>query len=96
MLPAAGAAVLGSLALAALALPWLSATVAARSGRRQAAVRARLLGELIETIDGAAELVIAGRAASASERLAATTPARAPRSRRRARLLAGHRLSAAR
>ena len=72
MVPAAGAAVLGSLALAALALPWLSATVAARTGRRQATVRARLLGELIETIDGATELVMCGRATDRVERLKAT------------------------
>lgn len=62
ILPAAGAAVLCSLALAALALPWLSATLAARSSRRQAGVRARLLGELVESIDGAGELVMCGRA----------------------------------
>lgn len=72
MVPAAGAAVLGSLALAALALPWLSGTVAARAGRRQATVRARLLGELIETIDGATELVMCGRATDRVERLKAT------------------------
>ena len=72
MVPAAGAAVLGCLALAALALPWLSGTVAARAGRRQATVRARLLGELIETIDGATELVMCGRAADRVERLKAT------------------------
>ncbi|HTZ86518.1 MAG TPA: thiol reductant ABC exporter subunit CydC [Solirubrobacteraceae bacterium] len=61
ILPASGGAVLGTLALSALALPWLSARVAQRSGRRQAAVRARLLGELVETIDGAAELVMCDR-----------------------------------
>jgi thiol reductant ABC exporter CydC subunit len=72
MLPAAGAAVLGSLALAALALPWLSGLVAARAGRRQATVRARLLGELIETIDGATELVMCGRAGDRLSRLKAT------------------------
>ncbi len=62
MLPAAGMAVLLSLGIAAIALPWLSAAVAARSGRRQAAVRARLSGELVETMDGAGELVMCGRA----------------------------------
>ncbi len=68
ILPAAGAAALAALALAALALPALSAALAARCGRRQAGVRARLLGELVETIDGAGELVMCGRA---EERLGA-------------------------
>jgi thiol reductant ABC exporter CydC subunit len=69
ILPGAGVAVLASLALAALALPWLSAAVAARSGRRQATVRARLLGELVESIDGAQELVMCGRADERMARL---------------------------
>jgi thiol reductant ABC exporter CydC subunit len=72
MLPAAGAAVLVSLTLAAVALPWLSGAVAARSGRRQGAVRARLSDELVETIDGAGELVMCGRATDRVERLTAT------------------------
>ncbi len=70
ILPSAGAAVLAALALAALALPWISATVAARSGRRQAGVRARLLGELVESIDGAGELVMCGRAEERLQALA--------------------------
>ncbi|HXP36549.1 MAG TPA: thiol reductant ABC exporter subunit CydC, partial [Solirubrobacteraceae bacterium] len=70
--PAAGAAVLGSLALAALVLPWLSAHVALRAGRRQALVRARLLGEIVETIDGTAELVMCDRAEQRVQQLAST------------------------
>jgi thiol reductant ABC exporter CydC subunit len=62
ILPDAGAAVLATLALSALVLPWLSARVAVRTGRRQAALRARLLGQLVETIDGATELVMCDRA----------------------------------
>ena len=69
ILPAAGAAVLVSLLLAASALPLLSGAVAARAGRRQAAARARLLGELVETIDGAGELAMCGRATDRLERL---------------------------
>jgi thiol reductant ABC exporter CydC subunit len=72
MLPSAGGAVLGSLGLSALVLPWISGAVAARSGRRQAAVRARLLGELVETIDGAGELVMCGRAEERLQRLSTT------------------------
>lgn len=69
MLPAAGYAVLVSLLSAALVLPYLGARVAAVSGRRQAGVRARMTGELVETIDGAAELVLAGRADERVQRL---------------------------
>jgi thiol reductant ABC exporter CydC subunit len=61
MLPAAGLVVLLALALATALLPWLSATVAARSARRQAPARARLTSELVESIDGARELALAGR-----------------------------------
>lgn len=69
ILPAAGLAVLVSLLAASIALPYLGARVAAVSGRRQAGVRARMTGELVESIDGAAELVIAGRAHERVERL---------------------------
>ncbi|HEV3047278.1 MAG TPA: thiol reductant ABC exporter subunit CydC [Solirubrobacteraceae bacterium] len=69
MLPAAGLVLLGSLALATVALPWLSGTVASRTARRQAPLRARLTGELIETIDGASELALAGRSHAYLERL---------------------------
>jgi thiol reductant ABC exporter CydC subunit len=61
ILPAAGLAVLSCLALTMLVLPWLSSAVAARSARRQAPARARLTSELVESIDGAAELALAGR-----------------------------------
>ncbi len=70
MLPAAGIALLASLALTALALPTLSAAAAARSARRQAPARARLASELVEGIDGAAELALAGRSREYERRLA--------------------------
>jgi thiol reductant ABC exporter CydC subunit len=70
VLPAAGAVVLLSLALAVLLLPTLSATVASRAARRQAPARARLVSELIESIDGAGELALAGRAGATAQRLA--------------------------
>ncbi len=62
MLPAAGPAVLASLTLTAVALPWCSSAAVARAARRQAPARARLTSELVESIDGASELAIAGRA----------------------------------
>ncbi len=70
MLPSAGATVLLSLSLAIVALPWLSGTVASRAARRQAPARARLTSELIEGIDGASELALAGASAAHAERLA--------------------------
>jgi ATP-binding cassette, subfamily C, bacterial CydC len=71
VLPAAGLTVLISLLAAALALPWLGFVVARASGAHQAATRARLTSELVETIDGAPELVLAGRAHERIERLSA-------------------------
>lgn len=72
MLPAAGVAVLCALTLAALVLPWLSAIAASRAARRQAPARAQLTSELIEGIDGASELALAGRSGEHVRRLAAS------------------------
>jgi thiol reductant ABC exporter CydC subunit len=69
MLPVAGLAVFGSLALAALVLPWCSAAAVARAARRQAPARAQLTSELVEGIDGATELALAGRAGEYAQRL---------------------------
>ncbi len=69
ILPVAGLAVLGSLALAALALPALSAAASARAARRQAPARAQLTSELVEGIDGALELALAGRSGEQVARL---------------------------
>jgi ATP-binding cassette subfamily C protein CydC len=62
LLPAGGAIVICALAAVAVVPPWLSATVSATSTRRQAAARAQLTTSLVETIDGAPELALAGRA----------------------------------
>ncbi len=70
-LPAAGLAVLASLALACAVLPALSGALATRSGHRQAPARARLTGQLLESIDGAAELALAGRSREHVARLRA-------------------------
>ncbi|HVR05982.1 MAG TPA: thiol reductant ABC exporter subunit CydC [Solirubrobacteraceae bacterium] len=71
VLPAAGATMLVSLALAAIALPWLAGRVAVTATRRQAGARARLLQELVQSIDGAPELAVAGRAPEHVQRLRA-------------------------
>ncbi len=69
ILPSAGLTVLVVLALAALLLPWLSTIVSSRAARRQAPARARLTSELVESIDGATELAMSGRAAEHVRRL---------------------------
>ncbi|HSZ68883.1 MAG TPA: ATP-binding cassette domain-containing protein [Solirubrobacteraceae bacterium] len=70
-LPAAGLVVLAALALASAVLPALSGALAARSGRRQAPARARLTAQLLESVDGAAELALAGRSEEHVARLRA-------------------------
>ncbi|HWK18384.1 MAG TPA: ABC transporter transmembrane domain-containing protein, partial [Solirubrobacteraceae bacterium] len=50
MLPAAGAVVVCALALGATLSPWASGRIAVAAGRRQAPVRARLTGQLVEAI----------------------------------------------
>jgi thiol reductant ABC exporter CydC subunit len=62
ILPSAAPVVFACLLVASLAVPALAATLAASSGRRQAPARAALSAELVETIEGAAELALAGRA----------------------------------
>ncbi|MGD0197350.1 MAG: thiol reductant ABC exporter subunit CydC [Solirubrobacteraceae bacterium] len=68
-LPAAGPVVFVSLLLAATIVPALAAGLTAVSGRRQAPARAALSAELVETIAGAPELAVAGRAGERIERL---------------------------
>jgi thiol reductant ABC exporter CydC subunit len=62
ILPAAALVVVATLALGATLVPWVSARVAAQAARRQSSARAELTAELVETIDGAPDLVLAGRA----------------------------------
>ena len=78
MLPAAAIVVAGSLLLAATVVPLLTGYLAASAGRRQLAARAALTSELVEAIDGGAELAVAGRGADrvgGSTRPAAGSPA---------------------
>jgi thiol reductant ABC exporter CydC subunit len=63
ILPAAGVTVLLALLAGVVLLPALGGAAAARAARRQAPARARLSSELVESIDGAAELALAGRSA---------------------------------
>jgi thiol reductant ABC exporter CydC subunit len=69
ILPAAAPVVFVFLLVASLAVPALAAALAASGGRRQAPARAALSAELVETIEGAAELAVAGRAAERVDRL---------------------------
>lgn len=69
LLPQAGLAVLAGLAIPALALPLIAYRVSADSARRQAPARAALTAELVQSIDGAAELAAMGRARERADRL---------------------------
>ncbi len=61
MLPAAALALGVALLAGAIVVPVASSAAARAAGRRQAAARARLTTELVEAIEGAAELSLAGR-----------------------------------
>jgi len=69
ILPGAGLATLSALMAAAIAVPWLTTLVGSRSDRRQGALRAALAAELVQSIDGAEELIMCGRAEAQIERL---------------------------
>jgi thiol reductant ABC exporter CydC subunit len=69
MLPAAALVVAGSLLLAATTVPLLTGYLAASAGRHQLPARAALTSELVEAIDGASELAVAGRGPDRVERI---------------------------
>jgi thiol reductant ABC exporter CydC subunit len=69
ILPAAAPVVFACLLVASIAVPGLAAALASSAGRRQAPARAALSAELVETIEGAAELVVAGRGGERVSRL---------------------------
>jgi ATP-binding cassette, subfamily C, bacterial CydC len=71
MLGTVGLALLLALSVTAVLSSWASARVAATSGRNQAPARAALTGQLVEAIDGSAELALAGRARERVTALAA-------------------------
>lgn len=71
LLPAAGVVLAAALLLAAVLVPLLTARAAAGAARRQGAARAALTNELVEAIEGGAELAVAGRAEDRRARLRA-------------------------
>jgi ATP-binding cassette subfamily C protein CydC len=71
ILPMAAVAVGGGLLVSAATVPAITAGLAAASARRQARARAALTSELVEAIDGAGELAVAGRAEERVRRVGA-------------------------
>jgi ATP-binding cassette, subfamily C, bacterial CydC len=71
VLPPAAPVLFACLLLASLVVPAIAGGLAASAGRRQAPARAALSAELVETIDGAAELTVARRGPERVARLAA-------------------------
>ena len=71
LLPAAGLVLAAGLILGGLAVPALAGSLGARAGRRQAAARGQLSGELVELLRGAPELVAFGGEEAAFDRVRA-------------------------
>lgn len=69
LLPSAAIVLALCMVVAALTVPLLTGLLAAAAGRRQALARAELTDELVESLDGAVELALAGRAHDRAERL---------------------------
>lgn len=70
-LPAAALVLVAALLLGATLVPWLTARAARTSAHRQAPARAALTAELVEALEGAPELAVAGRAPERIARLQA-------------------------
>ena len=70
ILPAAGLVIAGVLVLAGVAAPWLTRRAARRAGRRQASARATLATDMVEIVEGAPEIALAGREADWERRAA--------------------------
>ena len=60
LLPSAGAVLLVALLLAGVAAPWLSSTMARRAERRTTDLRAELTSHVVDTLQGAPELIAYG------------------------------------
>jgi thiol reductant ABC exporter CydC subunit len=82
ILPAAGPVIAIALLLAATIVPTVAASLANAAARRQAPARAALTAELVESIDGATELALAGRAPERAAQLRAHGRALAALARR--------------
>lgn len=82
VMPLAGAVLVAALLLAATLVPWVSARVARSSSERQAGARARLSTELVEALDGSAELALLGQSRARLTRIAEADGALAELTRR--------------
>jgi len=71
VLPLAAVVLTAALLLGATAVPLVVASVARNAGRRQALTRGRLSNELVEAVDGAAELALLGQSEARIARVAA-------------------------
>ncbi|HMS72117.1 MAG TPA: ATP-binding cassette domain-containing protein, partial [Baekduia sp.] len=71
VMPLAAVVLTAALVLAATVVPWVSARVARLSSERQAAARAQLSNELVEALDGSAELALLGQSRSRLRRIGA-------------------------
>jgi thiol reductant ABC exporter CydC subunit len=71
VLPLAAVVLTTALLIGATAVPVVVASVARSAGRRQAAVRGRLSDELVEALDGSAELALLGQSQARIDRVAA-------------------------
>jgi thiol reductant ABC exporter CydC subunit len=88
LLPAAALVLGAGLLIGAIGVPLLVGALARAAARRQAAARAELTAELVEVIDGAAELAANGRESDRAARVAAGD-ARLVRLQRRDAVAAG-------
>ena len=86
LVPAAGVVLVVCLTAAAFVLPALSGRLGVKAGRRQAAARAELTGELVEALEGAPELAVYGRAEDRLARVARADDELVRLARRDARL----------
>lgn len=71
VMPLAAVVLTAALVLAATVVPWVSARVARLSSERQAAARAQLSNELVEALDGSAELALLGQSRNRLRRIGA-------------------------
>jgi thiol reductant ABC exporter CydC subunit len=75
VLPAAGAVVLVALAAAATVVPWLTGRQASRAESRQATARGELAATVVDLMEGAPELMVAGATGEQLDRVAAADAA---------------------
>ena len=71
LVPTAAAVLTGAMLVAIVAVPAATAAAGRAAGRRQAPARAALTSELVEALEGGAELAVAGRADDRLDRLRA-------------------------